>query len=465
MSQNFSAKIVIFSILSSKIAIFLTKNTKKSIFLVKNLQVSKKNCNFAAKSYNMKKYFVNIVCTLLAAFMVGCDAKDDSITYSKEEFPVATVSWSAGVSQENREVISAMLKCMTKVEACQFYIGTQAKKGSRYNYNSIFASYSDSIKVILRRDYDEASKTTKDTWVYDSYSDRVHILDKVGRSRYQYLVDGSTYMVMHDTVYFTQVYKMPTTYLWVGPVTEMSVDYDYYIGSMEVTQGQWEAVMGSKMPTGRYCKDESVVRDRAWYQVPGLGSNVAAYNIWYEDALEFCKRLNEILGTGANGMEFRLPTEVEWECAARGGRYSKGYKYPGSDTHTEVAWCYANAESDMKPSSKDYGIHQGGEKEANELGLYDMAGNVSEWVLNPYYRYSYRDSIASKQVLPDMNKSNHYIGDTLVLRGGSWAQSSTLRLSPSARQMFVRKNTNDKDADFQSALAHCGFRIVYARKK
>lgn len=412
----------------------------------------------------MRKFFVNIVCTLLLALFVGCDAKDESITYDREVFPVATVTWNSGLSQENREVISGMLNNMSKVESCQFLIGTQAKKASRYNYNSVFGAYSDSVRVVLRRDYDEDTKVTKESWVYDSFADRVRLLDKVGRSRYQYLRDGS-YLIMHDTVYFTQVYKMPETQLWVGPVTEMSVDYDYYIGCCEVTQRQWEAVMGDKMPTGRYCKDESVVRDKAWYTTPGLGDNIAAYNIWYEDALEFCRRLNTILGTGASGMEFRLPTEVEWECAARGGKYSKGYKFPGSDTHTDVAWCYSNAEADLKPSSPDFGIHAVGEKTANELGLYDMAGNVSEWVLNPYYRYSYRDSIASKIALPVMNESNHFIGDTLILRGGSWAQSSTLRLSPSSRQMFVRKNENDSDTNFQSALAHCGFRIVYARKQ
>lgn len=413
----------------------------------------------------MKNYIVNIVCTLLSALLVGCDAKDDSISYSREQFPVATVTWSSAVSQENREVITEMLNNMSKVEACQFFIGAQARKASRFNYNSNFSSYSDSVRAILRREYDEAAKTTKDVWVYDAFAKRLHILDKVSRSRYQYLSDGTTYMIMHDTVYFTQVYKMPVTQLWVGPVTEMSVDYDYFIGRFEVTQRQWEAVMGSKMPTGRYCKDESVERNKAWYETPGLGDQIAAYNIWYEDAMEFCKRLNEMLGTGANGMEFRLPTEVEWECAARGGKYSRGYKYPGSDTYTDVAWCYTNAESDLKPSSPDYGIHKGGEKEANELGLYDMGGNVSEWVLNPYYRYSFTDSIASKMVLPVMNRSNHYIGDTLVLRGGSWAQSTPLRFSPSSRQMFVRNNDNDSDADFQSALAHCGFRIVYARKQ
>lgn len=413
----------------------------------------------------MKKYLVNIVCTLLSALLVGCDAKDESITYNREVFPVATVSWSSAISPENREVLTTLLNSMNKVEACQVYIGVQSRKSARFNYNSSFSSYSDSVRAILRRDYDESIKATKDTWVYDSYADRLHLLDKVARSRYQYLSDGSTYMIMHDTVYFTQVYKMPVTNIWVGPVTEMSVDYDYFIGSMEITQKQWEAVMGSKLPTGRYCKDESVDRNKSWYAIPGLGDNVAAYNIWYEDAVEFCKRLNELLGTGADGMEFRLPTEVEWECAARGGRYSQGFKYPGSDKFTDVAWCYSNAEADLKPSSSDYGIHQGGGKAANELGLYDMAGNVSEWVLNSYYRYSYRDSIASKLALPKMNKGNHFIGDTLILRGGSWAQTSSLRFSPSARQMFIRKNNNDSDPDFQSALAHCGFRIVYARKQ
>ena len=154
---------------------------------------------------------------------------------------------------------------------------------------------------------------------------------------------------------------------------------DYYIGQTEVTQELWEAVMGSN-PS--YFKDNNQrpVENVSWY-----------------DCQEFIEKLNRL--TGKN---FRLPTEAEWEYAARGGSKSKGYKYSGSNNPDAVAWYNKNSGSKTHPVAT---------KQANELGLYDMSGNVWEWCKDWYGGYS-------------SNSQNNPIGASTgsyrVLRGGSW---------------------------------------------
>ena len=121
---------------------------------------------------------------------------------------------------------------------------------------------------------------------------------------------------------------------------------DFYIGSTEVTQDLWEAVMGSN---------------------PSLfsGGNLPVEFVSWDDCQEFCNRLSDL--TGRN---FRLPTEAEWEYAARGGNRSQGYKYSGSNNIGSVAWYRDNSDCETHPVAS---------KQANELGLYDMSGNVCEW--------------------------------------------------------------------------------------
>ena len=129
------------------------------------------------------------------------------------------------------------------------------------------------------------------------------------------------------------------------PVHSVTVS-DFYIGKYEVTQAQWKAVMG-KNPS-HYKGENRPVERVSWY-----------------DIQKFIEKLN-----AKTGKRYRLPTEAEWEYAARGGNQSKGYKYSGSNDIGSVAW-YTNNSGDR--------THPVGQKQPNELGLYDMTGNVWEW--------------------------------------------------------------------------------------
>ena len=129
----------------------------------------------------------------------------------------------------------------------------------------------------------------------------------------------------------------------------------YLIGKHEVTQALWEEVMGSNPSHNKQ------------------GGDYPVENVSWFDCQEFVKKLN-----ARTGMKFRLPTEAEWEYAARGGDRSKGYKYAGSDNLDEVGWYDENS---------GFHTHPVGEKKANELGLYDMSGNVLEWCGDWYGDY------------------------------------------------------------------------------
>ena len=179
------------------------------------------------------------------------------------------------------------------------------------------------------------------------------------------------------------------------PVHSVTLTKDYYMGETEVTQALWYAVMGQKQTS-----DGS-----QWSSTYGLGDNRPAYYVNWNDCQEFITKLNTL--TGRN---FRLPTEAEWEFAARGGNKSKGYKYSGSNTIDDVAWYTVNS-YDKGKSSPDYGTHDVATKQANELGIYDMSGNVWEWCSDWYDSYS-----SSSQT----NPIGPTTGSFRVYRGGSW---------------------------------------------
>ncbi len=160
----------------------------------------------------------------------------------------------------------------------------------------------------------------------------------------------------------------------------------YSIGETEVTQALWQAVMGS---------------NPSYFS----GSQKPVEQVSWDDCQDFIRRLNSL--TGEN---FRLPTEAEWEFAARGGNSSRGYKYAGSNTIGNVAWYYDNS-YDLGSGSPDYGTHTVATKSPNELGLYDMSGNVIEWCQDRYGSYS-----SSSQTNPTGSSS----GSLRVSRGGGW---------------------------------------------
>ena len=161
------------------------------------------------------------------------------------------------------------------------------------------------------------------------------------------------------------------------PVHSVTLD-GYYIGKFEVTLELWEAVMGSKPSSN-------------------VGAQYPVENVTWEDCQEFISSLNSL-----TGRTFRLPTEAEWEYAARGGNKSSHFKYSGSDNIGDVAWYSSNSGAS---------IHPVGTKSPNELGIYDMSGNVSEWCSDRYGSYS-----AEEQTNPQGPSS----GSFRVFRGGSW---------------------------------------------
>ncbi len=164
-----------------------------------------------------------------------------------------------------------------------------------------------------------------------------------------------------------------------NPVHKVRVN-DFYIGRYEVTQEVWFAVMGD---------------DPSYY--------AGCYNCPVEDIETrvevFIEALNQV-----TGKDYRLPTEAEWEFAARGGLKSNGFTYSGSNDIDEVAWYAANASGKTQPI---------GQKMPNELGLYDMTGNVWEPCMDEYNADYYNFSVPNNPLAPE---SNNY----RVLRGGSW---------------------------------------------
>ena len=163
----------------------------------------------------------------------------------------------------------------------------------------------------------------------------------------------------------------------------------FYICETEVTQSLWKRVMGSE-----------ITRDGGWENEWGRGNDYPAYGGNWYDCQNFIKELNQLVGK-----KFRLPTEAEWEFAARGGNKSNGYKYSGSNNIDDVAWYFDNSSVNGHLS-----YHKVKTKRSNELGLYDMSGNDNEWCSDWYDEYT-SDSLT--------NPKGPSKGDTRVMRGGA----------------------------------------------
>ena len=190
---------------------------------------------------------------------------------------------------------------------------------------------------------------------------------------------------------------------------------DFYIGKYEVTQKFWKEVMGSNPSASRKNCDNCPVEMVSW-----------------ERAQEFLKKLNQMLPAGQK--PYRLPTEAEWEYAARGGSQSKGYIYAGSNNLGEVAWYRGNSGGKTHPV---------GSKKSNELGIFDMSGNVFEWCQDEYHNtYSGAPTDGSAWT------SRGHEERVRVHRGGTWVNYADCRSA-------------DRDSWLTTSLSdYFGFRLV-----
>ena len=210
----------------------------------------------------------------------------------------------------------------------------------------------------------------------------------------------------------------------------------YFIGQTEVTQGLWKSVMGNN-PSYYYFYD---------------GSSCPVECVSWEDCQEFIKKLNQI-----TGMYFRVPTEAEWEFAARGGNKSRGYIYSGGNEIDNVCWyndnsgchhfmCFMKCPNNEAIHMNLYGgdhSRQVKKKNPNELELFDMSGNVWEWCQDWYDDNYYHNS-------PSLNPIGASSGTLRVIRGGGWdSESSNCRVFS---RSYSEPGRSHKSLGFRLAL-------------
>ncbi len=174
------------------------------------------------------------------------------------------------------------------------------------------------------------------------------------------------------------------------PIHKVTIS-DFLISQTEVTQELYEAVMDT---------NPSIIK----------GSKRPVENISRADCGDFIEKLNKL-----TGKKYRVPSEAEWEYAARGGNKSKGYKYSGSNTLDDVAWYNKNSDNGLDEKDPNYGTHDVATKAANELGIYDMSGNVDEFCEDCYADYS-----SEEQTDPVVMDAELTTSTEFVSRGGCW---------------------------------------------
>lgn len=284
-------------------------------------------------------------------------------------------------------------------------------------------------------------------------------------------ISGENYIVDLSSVKFNMV-RVEGGQMMIGATPEQGIDIEnneypahlvtlsaFYIGQFPVTQNIWECVMGynkSRFQTEenkisnykeRIMKASSDDNEGITSTMGSVGAPIGVIglppllwltsngtyeighypveNISHDEAIEFVRRLSKM-----TNVQFSLPTEEEWEYAARGGQKSQGFKYAGSNNFDEVAWYRYNSNGTTHPV---------GEKKPNELGLYDMSGNVWEWTETPAHSYA-----------TDIEAG----GSMYIRRGGSWWQE--------AKNCRVARRYASDHSKKTSGL---GLRVVIREKK
>ena len=232
---------------------------------------------------------------------------------------------------------------------------------------------------------------------------RIEALDAIFNISMVYVEGGSFSMGATD--------GLGPTYLRELPVHDVTLN-SYYIGKYPVTQKQWKALMGNSWDFG-FTGDDLPAERISWTHIVGTppGESMILNEIEYFEN-GFIYKLNNI-----TGRKYRLPTEAEWEYAARGGNQTDGYQYSGSDDAGEVAWY----DEPMATGS----THVVGAKKGNELGIFDMSGNVFEWCSDWYDVDYYTTSPINNPLGPTFSPVGWR-----VFRGGCWYNSVvSLRVS------------------------------------
>lgn len=223
------------------------------------------------------------------------------------------------------------------------------------------------------------------------------------------LVEGDTFTMGADTIVDREYWGDEI------PVHKVVLS-DFYIGELEVTQALWKKVMGT-VPSNNY-------------QAGGVTDKYPVEKVSWNDCQKFIKKLNSM-----TNRQFALPTEAQWEFAAKGGKKSQSYRFSGSDGMKIVGWCSDNSQKET---------HETGKKKPNELGIYDMSGNVREWCVDWYAEYD-----TTMQIDPAGPK-RPLLGDSVrVARGGSYDDPATY-----CRNSFRQKSLPS------SKLKYVGLRLV-----
>ncbi len=222
-------------------------------------------------------------------------------------------------------------------------------------------------------------------------------------------VEGGTFYMGAQKDDPTETNYDASAYQIESPVHQVSIS-SYAIGKFEVTQAQWNAAMGN---------NPSNIQ----------GENLPIENVTWEEVQAFISILNE-----KSGLNYRLPTEAEWEFAAKGGNKSEEFGYSGNSVLSACGWYYSNSEATT---------HEVGSKIPNELGIYDMSGNVREWC-NDWFGYYYSSM--------EDNPQGAYDGNMKVNRGGSWTTPA----------VNCRNTYRHTDYPYEKAL-DLGFRLVLSK--
>ena len=296
------------------------------------------------------------------------------------------------ITDEEKIIRYGSIELTTEISGSLFLDGTflkQVSKDTRMTLNDVSAG-THTLKIVGDETWQENVAISKNLTSRTTAKSTRHNVNRYDWEPEMVFVKGGTFTMGCTS-------EQSDCYDEEKPTHQVTVS-DFYIGKYEVTQKLWLEVMGASAalsnPSDFKNCDNCPVEGECW-----------------DDVQEFIKTLNQ-----KARKNYRLPTEAEWEYAAQGGSKSRGYKYAGSNNIGKVAWYYKNSYGKGE-NHKNYGINIVGKKKPNELGLYDMSGNVMEWCSDWLGSYSNSSQINPKGPT-NGNGYNH------VIRGGAWSRGS-----------------------------------------